>query len=63
MKSGFDLNTCGSHCIVLPPRTPWLRIGCCGNFLKGIGGPGAPHQFSLDRREAVQGAASLVVIH
>ncbi|CAK9032399.1 unnamed protein product, partial [Durusdinium trenchii] len=34
----------------------WLQIGCCGNFIRGMGGPGAPHYFALDRRDSLGGA-------
>lgn len=34
---------------------------CRRNFVKGMGGPGAPHCFALDRRESVQGRPALVV--
>lgn len=31
------------------PRTPFLATHCQGNFIKGMGGPGAPHTFAFDR--------------
>ena len=31
------------------PRTPFLATHCQGNFIKGMGGPGAPHTFAIDR--------------
>lgn len=30
-------------------------VGCRRNFLKGLGGPGAPHAFFFDRREDLAG--------
>ena len=30
-------------------RKTFLQIGCKGNHLQGVGGPGAPHVFSFDR--------------
>ena len=30
-------------------RKTFLRTKCRGNFLKGMGGPGAPHVFAFDR--------------
>jgi hypothetical protein len=37
------------------PRTTHLHIHCHGNFLKGMGGPGAPHAFAFDRYGDVKG--------
>lgn len=30
-------------------RKVWLHMVCRANFLTGLGGPGAPHQFSFFR--------------
>ncbi|CAJ1449087.1 unnamed protein product [Effrenium voratum] len=32
-----------------------LHIGCCGNNLVGVGGPGAPHTFAFDRAADLPG--------
>ena len=31
-------------------RKSFLHLWGCGNHLQGIGGPGAPHAFAMDRR-------------
>lgn len=36
-------------------RKAFLHLWCFGNHILGIGGPGAPHSFAMDRREDLGG--------
>ena len=39
----------------IPLRKNWLQVKCCGNFLKGLGGKGAPHVLQFSRYESLKG--------
>lgn len=39
-------------------RKAFLHLWCFGNHILGIGGPGAPHSFAMDRREDLGGMIS-----